>query len=804
MTTVLYASMRYIRSTVSLTRFAGPTMTLALLALNALALQAGPIPLTEDLATTIGSRIAKAEPDECYYGLGTNFPFTSPPCLFQLGKVNYSYPWGTTLDASGQHIIVGTAANPHCLAQGAFGFTTPYETQSWACEFGLSPYAFLIPGLDLIGDFRPGQILAYNKNTHLITDLTPQDPSQPFGVTPEVLVTRGMRFATTIGDLMIIGGPTLTGNVQLFFYRSDTLAYLGQASLPGYNSIRRATLVDGELYIAMGKPSGGEVLKWTGSVSAAPCASCNSFEVVGEFDGLVAFIIEHEGRLFASTWPAFDGSSLARVFMSRPLNGAPLTNADANSWTQVWDASAYDPDPLMAATYAGGAMASFDGYLFFGTMHLPDLGLGLFLDIHGVPTTEEETLATLYATLRPTVLFRGKSFGTPQQEIDLAYGAKTLPVFEPGGDFGTWVSQPNNMPAGKKAPLFGYSGYTNPYNAYTWAMRVWDNRLWIGTLDTTYSFQQASSAVLQALAEDPGVDPEMLQEVTDAVNQFFLPLSFQNGGDLLYMTDGDAPALPESLFGVGNFTNWGVRNILEIDGDLVSAMANPSNKLANPFDLLPEGGWELIRHERRPNNTFQGSSVNVGLPTGVEANFCSISRAGYTYARSTPNFFAPFEDEINDLIEDLVGEAPETSHGFDSPPAFTFVDSTAEWRDTCGVPERAEVCLPVEETALNPEVRQLQFLDGEYQWVALTSASDGSQVCGEVTENYLGLFTSFARNCDVDDNGQVDRNDIVAISGRRNEPALPSDPFDVDADGVVTALDARVCTLRCTNLRCMP
>lgn len=765
---------------------------------------AGPIPINESMATTIGTRIAKAEPDECYFALGLNLPFSSAPCLFNRQKVNYSYPWGVTLDATGEHIIIGTAANPHCLAQGAFGFTTPYATPSWACEFGLSPYAFLIPGLDLIGDFRPGQILSYNKNTHAIEDLTPQDPNIPFGVSVEVLTTRGMRFAVTIDDLMIIGGPSLLGDVQLFFYRSDNREYLGAATLPNYNSIRRAAIVDGELYIAMGKPSGGEVLKWTGSVSAAPCASCNAFEVVGDFDGLVAFLVLHEDRLFASTWPAFDGTSTAKLFMSRPLNGSPLTAGDAASWSEVWNANDYDPDPLLAATYAGGAMASFDGYLFFGTMHLPDLGLGAFLGVNGVPTTEEDILATLYATLRPTVLFRGRDFGTPQQDIELAYGAENLPVFTPGGDFGTWDLQPNNLPAGNKAPLFGYSGYTNPYNAYTWTMREWDNRLWIGTLDTTYSFQQATSTVLKALAEDPEIDPELLAELSDAVNAFFAPLALQSGADLLYMTDGDAPAIPESLVGVGNPTNWGVRNLIELDGDLVSALANPSNLLGNPNDQFPDGGWELVRHEKKPANTAAGASVTVPLAGDVEANFCSVSRSGYTYVRSAPNFFIPFEDDINTLIEDLIGEEPESEPGFASPPAFTFVDSTAEWRDTCAVPERAEVCFPVAAGALNPELRQLQLIDGEYDWVALESSSDGSQICGDVTSNFLGLFATFARNCDLDDNGQIDTADIIAISARRNQPATPSDPFDVDGDDRVTTLDMRVCSLRCTNPRCVP
>ncbi|MBI1353686.1 MAG: hypothetical protein GC160_05015 [Acidobacteria bacterium] len=777
---------------------------LAVFWLGGSALTAAPIPITEDLPTTTAVRIAKADPDECYFSLGGNIPFLAPPCFFSVPKVNQSYPWGTTLDASGQHIIIGTAANPHCLAQGAFGITFPYETESWACEFGSSPYAFLIPGLDLLGDFRPGRILAYDKTTHAVTDLTPKDPSLPFGVTSEILITRGLRFATTIGNLTMIGGPTLTGNVQLFFYRADTLAYLGTASLPGYNSIRRATIVNGELYLAMGKTSGGEVLRWTGSLSAAPCGSCNSFEVVGEFDGLVAFIALHEDRLFASTWPAFDGTSVAKVFMSRPLSGTPLTGSDSQGWTEVWRASDYDPDPLLAATYAGGAMASFDGYLFFGTMHLPDLGLGLFLGVHGSPTTNEDMLATLYSTMRPTVMFRGKNFGTPQQEIDLAYGSKTLPVFIPQGEFGQWIPLPNNMPAGKKAPLFGYSGYSNPYNHYTWTMRVWDNRLWIGTLDTLYSFEQGSAAALKLLAEQPDVDPQMVQEVSDQVRDFFALQSLLRGGDLYYMTDGDAPAIPESISGIGNYTNWGVRNLLELDGDLVSAMANPSNLLGNPLDLLPEGGWELIRHQRRPNNTSLGSDVSVPLTGGVEANFCSIGRAGYTYVRSSPNFLVPYEQDINMFIEGITGQPPATEPGFAQPPAFSFVDSTAEWRDSCAQPERAEVCLPIDPSALNPELRQLQFNDGEYEWVALESAVNGSQLCGEVTANYLGLFASFARDCDVDDNGQVDRNDVSAITARRNQSALPSDPFDVDGDGMITTLDMRVCTLKCTNARCVP
>jgi hypothetical protein len=56
--------------------------------------------------------------------------------------------------------------------------------------------------------------------------------------------------------------------------------------------------------------------------------------------------------------------------------------------------------------------------------------------------------------------------------------------------------------------------------------------------------------------------------------------------------------------------------------------------------------------------------------------------------------------------------------------------------------------------------------------------------------------------CDVDDNGQVDVDDINAIMNARNTPALANDPRNVDSDQIITVIDARVCTTRCTKLNC--
>ena len=58
--------------------------------------------------------------------------------------------------------------------------------------------------------------------------------------------------------------------------------------------------------------------------------------------------------------------------------------------------------------------------------------------------------------------------------------------------------------------------------------------------------------------------------------------------------------------------------------------------------------------------------------------------------------------------------------------------------------------------------------------------------------------------CDVDGNGRADRNDIDAILAARGTAAGVNDPRDFDQDGVVTVLDARACTLRCTKAQCAP
>jgi hypothetical protein len=56
---------------------------------------------------------------------------------------------------------------------------------------------------------------------------------------------------------------------------------------------------------------------------------------------------------------------------------------------------------------------------------------------------------------------------------------------------------------------------------------------------------------------------------------------------------------------------------------------------------------------------------------------------------------------------------------------------------------------------------------------------------------------------DVDSDGDVDRDDLNILILARNSPALGyDDPRDLDADGMITALDTRVLVTLCTRARC--
>ena len=59
------------------------------------------------------------------------------------------------------------------------------------------------------------------------------------------------------------------------------------------------------------------------------------------------------------------------VWISPPIPAGGLTTADADGWILAWSPMQYDPDPIVGRFgYAAGATHYFDGWLYWGTIHL--------------------------------------------------------------------------------------------------------------------------------------------------------------------------------------------------------------------------------------------------------------------------------------------------------------------------------------------------------------------------------------------------------------------------------------------------
>lgn len=549
-------------------------------------------------------RLAKAQPDECFYGIGHPMNTYVPggidcnACTYDPQgddndddddvaefegdpKVNQAYVWG--LAQSDDDLWFGTAPNVHCLVMGGYlGNTSPVETDSYVCEFGYGPFAPPLP--DQIGDWRPPRIYVYNLEDNTVEDKSP----------PDLLFnqTIGIRSAGALDDVVIFGGPGLTG-VNLFAFNTETGDYIGSSTLPiqGANNIRKWLAVDGVLYTAIGANDGGMVLKWTGD-SVDPF----QFEIVGELDSAGSEIALHDGRLFVSTWPGGGelpgGGNVAGLWMSPTIPTGGLTTADAENWEKVWEVTDYEPDPVTAATYGGGALASFDGKLYWGTMHVPMLSTIAHFGVYGYPGSSEEALISMLGTYRSISIFRGDNFGTEGEEIELLYGLPKLPTYIPGPG---WQLADNNM--GGQWPEYGPSGFGNFFNNYTWTMEVFDDHLFIGTMDWSYLIfgDLIPELPLEFPVDCSEWEGDSCDFVTYAYENFVELLNDHRlmGADLFRFEDSDSPALPESLSGFENFSNYGIRTMISDEEALYLGMANPMNMRTCSEDQQYDGGWEL-------------------------------------------------------------------------------------------------------------------------------------------------------------------------------------------------------------------
>ncbi len=531
--------------------------------------------------------LAKAQPDECYVGIGdpgNTYPGTFP-CAHGEPKVNQAYVWGLT--KTGDDLWLGTLANTHCLViSGFLGVDAAHENASWVCEFGQNK--------TFHSDWRPPRVFVYNTASRALTERTPLT-----GAGGALMrATTGLRAAGTIADIVFLAGPGLAGGLNMFAFSAQTGGLLQAFHFNEYNNVRHFLNVNGVLYCAVGKTGGGGgVLRWVGS-SGTPLI----FESVADLDSDGADLAFHEGRLFVSTWPNVSGGAppaLAGLYMSPVVPSGGLHNSDAGKWTKVWQADSYEPDSLVAATYGGGGLASHQGYLYWGTMHVPFVATtiaaeALDLDANGNGKLDtDELLGAALGTHRAISIFRGKGFAT-RPKIQLLYGERYLPVYDPASKrYTTGRDAAHQNRVADPRPKWGHSGLGNFFNAYTWTMATYDKKLYIGTFDWSYLLAQGLAGMfMEELVSQGKLRPGDAEMIQNYLVRFH---GQRYGADLFKVVSSVVSALPESLGGVGNYTNYGVRTMFSDATGLYLGMANPMNLLTDPDDNLPEGGWELIR-----------------------------------------------------------------------------------------------------------------------------------------------------------------------------------------------------------------
>lgn len=537
--------------------------------------------------TTTATVLASAVPDEDYAGIADS-------------KTNEAYVWGMV--PVGDKIYFGTVANTLCLVLGTFlDTTTPVDNDAYACEFGDSASSPPLPAA--LGDARVPSLYVFDRavDSLLALDVDASDEGR-------LQQTIGIRAAGEKDGVVLFAGVSLAGGINVFAFDSATDAFIASGNFPDYTNIRKFRFIQDELYAGVGFTDGtGRVLRWTGN-AATPL----SFEEVGETGSEVGELVEHEGRIFVTTWPDA-GTTNAALYMS-PLIDADgqLDTSDATLWTEQFSVNDYEADPITAAVYGLGALASFDGFLFWGSMHVPGTSTLAHASVLGTiatPTTPRApTTEDILNSERAISIFRGTGFGAGSPQIDVLYGYEAMPVLDVST--GEWNTEANNL-----GPILrGLPGFGNLANNYTWTMAVFDDRLWVGTMDASGIFTLPQSV--------SGLPTGLLANA--ALGTF-------TGADLYFFNTPDSAALAESLNGLGNAANYGIRTMVADGDELLIGTANPFNLLqdnGSGTDKL-DGGWELISLSVAPQNTPIGATT-VTLEDGFSVEFCDVTSAGRT------------------------------------------------------------------------------------------------------------------------------------------------------------------------------
>lgn len=582
--------------------------------------------------------IGAAAPDECFIEIGVSeniLPNGTCENVEATAKTNQAYVW--SLARTGSKLWFGTGANVNCLVGSIFlGASSANEVSgSYVCEYGSSSFISTMSSLGItlsagLGDWRPPKIYVVDTTS----TSSPTEISSGFTGTSRFLINRtvGLRAAGAVGSVVYLAGPALIGGINVFALNSSTQEVIAATNLQSFSNIRNFRVHDGSIYagVANSTGGGGSLLKFSGDT-----VNPLEFETVLVSDrGEVAEFDFLGDQLYFGTWPNLVSTPRVEAAVFR----IALEDLDESGSApiQVWTASDYEPDPLIAMTYGVGALAAFDNQIYWGTMHVPYTSFRAKVATYGAPDTTQEAAQDFLGTLRASSVYRTSipndgQFDQPQ----LLYGNPLLPVCnrDSDGDLSasppilptcSWTVQPNEF----GLPRFGLAGFGNPFNNYIWSMAELDEELYVGTMDWSYLI----------VPNLPGSPDVRIFQASSLVNQF------------LGQIDDALEALRTELdSGEPDFPA------------LVIALSNLQEILDNTVDILPDGSdLELSVQSASENLTAaieDIESLNEDDPEAVAAIIGELNLL--------LNSIDLINAQLEVVLNSIAGQFPELRFGAD-------------------------------------------------------------------------------------------------------------------------------------------
>lgn len=610
--------------------------------------------------------VAQAPKDGCYYGIGNTANTYIPGgmsleeckiCEKTNGKIkkNESYVWGLT-EGNGQ-IYFGVNTNYLCVAmadmtQGGLTSALPaYENECWACEYDKSQHKDEYGAM--WGDWKAPRIYHYNPLTNQQDDVTPEND-------PNMQRIYGLRAAGSADNVSFIAGPN-KGNKGITFIAYDNInnKCLGSVifeSLPGFDNfcpfnIRRSIVIDGVLYFGViyrdltTNKSNGALLRWYGDETDP-----FNFKVVGWMpEGASEFAVL-KNRLYAGTWPV----SICRSEEIPAEGFQPKTTipSESDRWKTVFNYHSYEPDMRQSyITYCGG-MTVYKDQIYFGTIHMTWGNHFIIPSLYNIDPMKNifGYVNALFGSYRSSALFRlsAEEDITEQEsgddsfkiqegcKIELLYGEKMLPAYDSQNK--KWELRSTGW-----NPVFGRSGFNNPFINYIWSANVYDDKLFLGTMD----FSNLIAPQLESMLNFISIPlPESLKDVLYGVIGKITP----SGYELAYIDDPNKKATIISRDGYGNPAAYGIRNIINVGSKMYFGTANP-------LSLHEDGGWEIIEVQKgkplsRPMVDWTPKSLKYGETIGENQLNAQVSEGSqlisgtyrYTYCLDeipADTFFTP-------------------------------------------------------------------------------------------------------------------------------------------------------------------